>query len=125
MVVACVGARPTYRTARTVNTFGAAITIDGEVGAAGLVDLYADLIARGEVWNEWRESSEEGGDTGLFVLPLASERLHKQNSSGGAPYGIVLPDGCTDGLFAGERRESFVCYLNRVFEYGGLPRWTG
>ncbi|MGX7672606.1 hypothetical protein [Plantactinospora sp. DSM 117369] len=76
-------------------------------------------------WNGWREHSEEDPDAGLFVLPLAPDRLHKENVSGGPPYGIVLPDGCVDGLFAGETTMPFVSYLNQVFSHGGFPRWTG
>jgi len=57
-----------------------------------------------------------------FVLPLAPDRLHKDNlSGGGPPYGIVLPDGCADGLFAGETTMPFVSYLNGVFRNGGFP----
>jgi hypothetical protein len=62
---------------------------------------------------------------GWVVQPLAPDRLHKENTSGGAPYGIILPDGCVDGLFAGETTTPFVSYLNRVFEHGGFPWWTG
>jgi hypothetical protein len=76
-------------------------------------------------WAGWRERRAEGGDVGLFVLPLAPDRLHKENTSGGAPYGIVLPDGCVDGLFAGETTTPFVSYLNRVFRHGGFPWWGG
>jgi hypothetical protein len=76
-------------------------------------------------WTGWREYSEEDSDAGLFVLPLAPDRLHKENSSRGAPYGIILPDACVDGLFAGGTITPFVSYLNRVFEHGGFPWWTG
>lgn len=76
-------------------------------------------------WEGWREESEERADVGLFVLPLAPDRLHKENVSGGSPYGMVLPDGCVDGLFEAETTTPFVAYLNRVFHHGGFPRWTG
>lgn len=33
----------------------------------------------------WREWSAEDPDAGPFVLPLAPDRLHKENVSGGAP----------------------------------------
>jgi hypothetical protein len=39
---------------------------------------------------------------GPFVLPLAPDRLHKDNVSGGPPYGIIVPDGCADRLRAGQ-----------------------
>jgi hypothetical protein len=34
---------------------------------------------------------------------MAPDRLHKENVSGGTPYGIVLPDACADGLFVADR----------------------
>jgi hypothetical protein len=52
---------------------------------------------------------------------LAPDRLHKENVSGGAPYGIILPDGCVDGRFVGETTMPFVSYLNWVFRNGGFP----
>lgn len=72
-------------------------------------------------WEHWRQGRADLTATGLFVLPLAPDRLHKENVSGGAPYGIVLPDGCVDGLFAGETTMPFVSYLNWVFAHGGFP----
>lgn len=32
------------------------------------------------------------------MLPVAPDRLHKANVSGGDPYGIRLPDGTAEGL---------------------------
>lgn len=69
----------------------------------------------------WREWSAQDPDAGPFVLPLAPDRLHKENVSGGSPYGIVLPDGSVDGLFVGETTMPFVSYLNWVFRNGGFP----
>ena len=71
----------------------------------------------------WREVAADDPDAGPFVLPVAPDRLHKDDVSGGGPYGFVLPDACADGLFVGETTEPFVSYLNRVFAHGGLP-WT-
>ncbi|WP_158277760.1 DUF3632 domain-containing protein [Pseudosporangium ferrugineum] len=68
---------------------------------------------------EWEDSG-----SGPFVLPVAPDRLHKANTSGGDPYGIVL-SGAADGVFAaGRRRLPFVSYLNRVFAHGGFPHRT-
>ena len=47
-----------------------------------------------EAWREWGAQSPS---VGSFVLPLAPDRLHKDNVSGGVPYGIILPDTCVDG----------------------------
>lgn len=68
-----------------------------------------------ESWHEW------AGADRMFVLPVAPDRIHKNNVSGGPPYGIILPDGCADGLFAGETTMPFVSYLNWVFSNGGFP----
>ncbi|MBV1849439.1 hypothetical protein [Catellatospora tritici] len=64
-------------------------------------------------------------DSRLFVLPLAPDKFHKQNVSGGSPYGIVLPDGCVEGLFSWETTMPFVAYLNWVFGEGGFPLPSG
>jgi len=66
----------------------------------------------------WREQAEAGR---MFVLPLAPDRIMKSNVSGGPPYGVIVPDGCADGLFVGETAMPFVSYLNWVFRNGGFP----
>ena len=77
-------------------------------------------------WTQWLEHRTKDPDTaGLFVLPLAPDRLHKDNTSGGGPYGIVLPDSCVDGLFSWETTMPFVSYLNWVFSKGGFPWPSG
>jgi hypothetical protein len=75
-----------------------------------------------EVWREW--AAQDPAEAGLFVLPLAPDRLHKENVSGGPPYGLILPDGSADGLFAAETTMPFVSYLNWVFSHGGFPGRT-
>jgi hypothetical protein len=77
--------------------------------------------------DELEQWEEDDPDTaGLFVLPLAPDRLHKDNTSGGSPYGIVLPDACADGLFQREAGTMpFVSYLNWAFSEGGFPWSTG
>ncbi|MFI7076529.1 hypothetical protein ACIBO1_04440 [Micromonospora sp. NPDC049903] len=78
-----------------------------------------------EEWTDWQEAQASDEEPGVFVLPVAPDRLHKENTSGGGPYGFVLPDGCVDGLFVGETTTSFVAYLNQVFGSGGFPWPTG
>lgn len=72
-----------------------------------------------ELWQEAHSGSGDGAP--LFCLPLSPDRLHKDNVSGGGPYGVVVPDGCVDGLWVGETTMPFVTYLNRVFARGGFP----
>ena len=69
----------------------------------------------------WREWSNDDPDSGGFVLPVAPDRLHKSNVSGGAPYGFRVPDATAEGLFIGEVAMPFVSYLNWVFRHGGFP----
>jgi hypothetical protein len=71
-----------------------------------------------DAWTDW---STQDPTAGPFVLPLAPDMLHKQNVSGGSPYGVVVPDGCVDGLFVAETPMPFVSYLNWVFGNGGFP----
>ena len=72
-----------------------------------------------EYWREGQAESRDGAR--LFCLPVSPDRLHKNNVSGGGPYGVVVPDGCVDGLWVGETTMPFVTYLNRVFARGGFP----
>jgi hypothetical protein len=56
-------------------------------------------------------------------LDLASDYLHKANFSGGAPYGIELPDRGSDPIFVNEEHGlPFVDYLRLAFRWGGFPR---
>jgi hypothetical protein len=65
-------------------------------------------------------------ERGPFKLPVAPDARHKANVSGGSPYGIVLPDGCADGLLSTDDGTTpFVSYLNHVFRHGGFPCPTG
>lgn len=73
----------------------------------------------------WREAhAEDPVEAGVFRLPLAPDRLHKANISGGPPAGMRLPDACADGLFGSVDVEPFVDHLNRVFREGGFPGRT-
>jgi hypothetical protein len=75
-----------------------------------------------ELWDEW---NADDPDAGPFQVNLAPDRLHKDNVSGGGPYGIVVPDSNADGLFTGKTTMPFVQYLNWVFLHGGFPYPTG
>jgi hypothetical protein len=71
------------------------------------------------------DQSEDGDD---LVLPVAPDRLHKANVSGGLPYGIALPDAAVDATFVAESRVSFVDYLNHVFTQSmsrTVLKWDG
>lgn len=72
-------------------------------------------------FEQWREHPEGRP----FELPVAPDHLHKNNVSGGAPYGLVLPDACADALIVTDTAMSFVSYLQKVFDTGGFPRWSG
>jgi hypothetical protein len=85
---------------------------------------YPGTSIRGHFEDElqaWYEYAAQQPDVGPFQLPVAPDRLHKDNVSGGPPYGIIVPDACADGLFVGETTMPFVSYLNWVFRNGGFP----
>ena len=72
-------------------------------------------------FGQWREDPQGTP----FQLPVAPDHLHKNNVSGGAPYGIVLPDACADAHIVTDAAMPFTSYLQRVFDTGGFPRWNG
>ena len=56
------------------------IEVEGSrYSTACIRDYFASEL---EAWQEW---SAEDSDAGTFVLPLAPDRLHKENVSGGGP----------------------------------------
>lgn len=82
-----------------------------------------------EVHREW---IEEGWFTRWgqirFPVPLAPDHLHKDDVSGGAPYGIELPDPSIDprwhhdDVHAGA---TFVGYLrSALLRWAGFPGWA-
>ncbi|WP_372735361.1 hypothetical protein [Nocardioides sp.] len=82
---------------------------------SSVVGYYAEEL------DAWEFDRTDEVSSGPFVLPLAPDRLHKSNVSGGAPYGLILPDATVEGTFAAEAPMPFVGYLNWVFEHGGFP----
>lgn len=70
---------------------------------------------------DWQADAES--DRGAFLLPIAPDVLHKDNVSGGSPYGFELPCRSVDGPLAHEWHETtFVDYLRlSILEYGGFP----
>ncbi len=77
-----------------------------------------------EEFRAWRERTGQDPDAGPFTLDIAPDRLRKDNTSGGDPYGIIVPDPCADGQFTGEEGDDpvpFVSYLNDAFAHGGFP----
>ena len=63
---------------------------------------------------------------GIFV-GLAPDDLHKDNTSGGDPYGLELPNPSADFIFMYERHNlCFVPYLRlAILRWGGLPGLEG
>lgn len=59
---------------------------------------------------------------GPLDLDLAPDYLHKADISGGAPYGIRLPNASADALFENEVHGlHFVPYLRLCFRWAGFP----
>jgi hypothetical protein len=63
------------------------------------------------------------GDEGGAFAALAPDDLHKDNVSGGDPYGVFLPQPAADFIFEYERHElHFVPYLRlAILQWGGFP----
>jgi len=69
---------------------------------------------------------EEDESQGQFA-GLAPDDLHKDNTSGGDPYGVRLPNPAADFLFVYERHNMlFVPYLRlAILQWGGFPGLDG
>ncbi len=74
---------------------------------------------------EWAEIVEIDGpdEAGPFLNVIAPDDLHKDNVSGGAPYGFFLPNGSCDAIVANEwHNVPFVEYLREaILGWGGFP----
>jgi len=104
-----------------------------EVGAIDLVGMHPAwpdgldplVVDPPEAALSFLYDDEEDGQ-GRFA-GLAPDNLHKDNTSGGDPYGVQLPDPSADFLFMYERHNSlFVPYLRlAILQWGGLPGLEG
>lgn len=75
-------------------------------------------------YNYWRERYEDEGpdEAGTFVLPIAPDVFHKDNVSGGLPYGMKVPNMAIDAKVENEEHDTtFVSYLRICFGQGGFP----
>src|SRR5215207_5390741 len=101
-----------------------------EVGAVDLVGMHP-------AWPDGLDplvvDPPEGALSGLyeeeegFFVGLAPDDLHKDNTSGGDPYGLLLPNPSADFLFMYERHDLlFVPYLRlAILRWGGFPGLEG
>jgi hypothetical protein len=66
---------------------------------------------------------DEGNwDREHYQLPMAPDRYHKEDVSGGPPYTIVLPNPDIDAPFENEpNKTTFVNYLRICFRSGSFP----
>ncbi len=93
-----------------------------------------DLIGRHPDWPELADplviyppeaplgSLVEAEEAGSFFGLLAPDNLHKDNVSGGDPYGILLPNAAIDAKLEFEWHDTtFVNYLRICFRWGGFP----
>jgi hypothetical protein len=77
-------------------------------------------------WELLVEEGEEHG-SGQFDASLAPDDLHKDNTSGGDPYSVALPDPSADFVLLNERHgQHFVPYLRlAILRWGGFPGLDG
>lgn len=80
-----------------------------------------------EEYEDWKGVGRIGDDEDKaepFVISLAPDDYHKENVSGGSPYGIAVPTMAIDAKFQDEwHNTSFVNYLRICFRWGGFPGW--
>ncbi|MBO0901774.1 hypothetical protein J1G42_14395 [Cellulomonas sp. zg-ZUI222] len=76
-------------------------------------DMRALLLDELDQW-------EDTADGERFQLPVAPDALHKDNVSGGPPYGVVLPDAAADGRIVTTDEMALVDYVRLVFDRGGF-----
>ena len=101
-----------------------------EVGAVDLVGMHPswpnglDPLVVDPPEGPLSDLFDEG--EGIFVA-LAPDDLHKDNISGGDPYGFQLPNPSADFLFMYERHDLlFVPYLRlAILHWGGFPGLEG
>lgn len=101
-----------------------------EVGAVDLVGMHPswpsglDPLVVDPPEGPLSDLYDEGED--VFVT-LAPDDLHKDNTSGGDPYGLQLPNPSVDFLLMYERHDLFfVPYLRlAILRWGGFPGLEG
>ena len=110
------------------------VTFWQEVGAIDLVGMHPAwpdgldplVVDPPEAALSFLFDEEEDADLGHFA-GLAPDDLHKDNTSGGDPYGVRLPNPAADFLFEYERHGLlFVPYLRfALLQWGGFPGLEG
>lgn len=75
----------------------------------------------------YEEEGDENVSGSEWFAGLAPDDLHKDNISGGDPYGVALPEPSADFVFMYERHNLlFVPYLRMsILQWGGLPGLDG
>lgn len=74
-------------------------------------------------YREWQAYDEEDKTNDPYVAAIAPDIFHKDNVSGGGPYGFSLPNNVIDGVLLYEEHNLyFVSYLRfALLEWGGFP----
>jgi hypothetical protein len=88
------------------------------------------LVVYGPSWEGFTESIVDDYDDRVkwgyigdaFQIDIAPDYWHKENVSGGAPYGLAVPGPLADAALLNEWHETtFVRYLRIAFAWGGFP----
>ncbi|MEO1482293.1 MAG: hypothetical protein AAFU77_09330 [Myxococcota bacterium] len=93
-----------------------------EFECAGYPDVNPDLErTKARFVEEFGHRAAHGASP--LTIEFAPDYLHKSDTSGGLPYGIVVPDASVDAtiVYRDGMYLSFVEYLREVFRMGGFP----
>lgn len=87
-----------------------------------VVDSIATATEGVRAWMEEREDTPLEDWEEPCLAWIAPDEYHKDDISGGPPYGIVLPNAAADAQLENEwHQTSFVEYLRQCFVCGGFP----
>jgi hypothetical protein len=97
---------------------------NAQLGNADPLCVDSPTMALDQVANWQRDCEKYHPEAvGPLFLYLAPDHYHKARVSGGAPYGIEVPNEAADALWENEEHDlHFFYYLRLCFQWGGFPR---
>ena len=99
-----------------------ALVIEFEYRTWALGDDAQKVREHYQTEHDWWNKDGASGEYGPRQIDVAPDVYHKVNVSGGAPYGIIVPDPSADAAINLDGAKMyFVDYLRECFQWGGFP----